>query len=68
MAVVKFFIITSNQGDVTPHSTHHTPKYPGLLLSIAKEILCSATRVLILQAQIPTQVWAGLMNSDEDAA
>lgn len=25
-AVVKFFIITSNQGDVMPHSTCHGPK------------------------------------------
>lgn len=68
LAVVDFFIITSNQGGVIPCSTDHTLKYLGLLLSIGKEIPCSAAQVLILQPRTPTQGWAGFMNSDEAAA
>lgn len=33
MVVVKFFIITSKQGVVMPHSTRHAPKHLRLLLS-----------------------------------
>lgn len=68
MAVVDFFIILSNQGGVIPCSTHHALKYPGLLLSIGKEIPCSAAQVIILQPCTPTQGWTGFMNSDEAAA